>query len=167
MTQKTFKILLPAVAGLLFVLMLLQLRQTLADRLYPTEDAVFPIDPLFDIIFLLPLYSVVFAVSLLIQLFITSPVWHKYRKSRKVPGFKLWELTGLACLLFGSITGLLKWYSPTGFMALTIQIFTWTGLAISYWVINFLILNCLDKKQFADQSWIGMSPGSIRRNSLN
>jgi|SRR5688572_16208226 len=152
MTQKTFKILLPTVAGLLFILILLQLRQTLVNRLYPIEDAAFPIDPLFDIIFMLPLYSVVFVVSILIQLFIASPLWNKYRKSKKVLGFKLWELTGLTCLLFGSITGLLKWYSQAGFMALIIQIFTWTALAVSYWVINFMILNRLDKKQFANQS---------------
>ena len=143
--KKYFQLLLPTLAGLVVVILLLQLRQSVLTLLYPAQDAPFTIDPLFDAFSLLPLYLVILVAAILLQLCILPWVWKMHRERGKVIGFRLWEITGLACFVFGLAIGIFNWNSQAGFLTLAIQVIIWLGLASSYWTVNFIILNLIDK----------------------
>jgi hypothetical protein len=144
MARKTLKILLPTIAGFLLVLICLQLRQTIIDKFYE-YDAVLSFQPLFDLeLYAFP-YLPICIIGFLFQFFVTLRVWNIYSKTTSFLHFKLWQLLGLSCLMFGIIVGLFAWNKRNGATDLILQILLRTGLAIVYWVGNLFTLFFIDK----------------------
>ena len=151
MTRKILKILLPTIAGLLLVLICLQLRQTFIERFYE-NDAVISFQPLFDIELYSIIYLPILLVALAFQFFVTLRVWDNYTKHNSYLHLKLWQLAGLSCLLFGVIIGLLTWHYKTRLTDLILKSSLWTGLAITYWLGNLFTMHFIDRNSYKDTS---------------
>lgn len=138
------KITLPTATGLLLGIICLQLHQTFIDRFYD-YDTVFSFEPLFDGYLYLVLYLPIWIIGILFQYFVMFRVWVDYNKKIKYFHLNLWQLTGLACLLFGIIMGLFDWNSQTGLPDLIYESLIWAGLAISYWIGNLFTMHLIDR----------------------
>ncbi|MEI6348167.1 MAG: hypothetical protein WCP69_09500 [Bacteroidota bacterium] len=137
MKTKMIKTILPTLFGVLTVLGLLVIFNLIKNE----GDAFFLPDNGF-LNWFVPSLTI---LALLIQFTMIIPLWNKFSKHRNVWGLTLIQLTGIQCILFGLLFGLVFGETRLGLIELFMISLTGTIAFVVYWSVNFLTLYKLDK----------------------
>ena len=146
-SSKILATLLPTSIGLLILICILQLRQSIINYDLPFDDTM-TFDPLFDFRYFIWLYLVIFIFAITFQYFVSAKIWSKYKNGEKFFGLNLRVLVSLSSLLFGIISGIVFSYNRPDIQNLLVNATTWTGLALVYWSTNLLVLNFIDNRKY-------------------
>ena len=137
MKTKIIKTILPTIFGLLTVLFLLLIYNFIVfkgDVFNKPEDGLFT--------FFVPFVTI---IAILIQFFLTLPIWKKFKSNKKVIKLTLIQFTGLLCIVSGLVFGLVFWDPSFGIIDLIWGLLTGIIAFTVFWTINLLTLKKLDK----------------------
>lgn len=135
MKAKIITTLVPTLLGIAAVLALLVLFNVVVHR----GDAFqAPDNGFFS--FIVPVTT---AAAIIIQFFLTLPVWQQFKTHGKVLGLSLVPFTVLLCLLSGLLFGLVFWERSYGPMELLWQFLTGFIAFSVYWAVNLFVLKRL------------------------
>lgn len=137
MKAKMIKTILASILGILAVLVILA-----AFNLIAHNGDAFDTPNLDFFSYFVPITII---IALIIQFFITLPLWEKFKLQKKVWGLSCFQFSTVLCVLFGVVFGLLFWETSLGFVELAIVSITGLIAFAVYWSVNLWTLKRLDK----------------------
>jgi len=137
MASKITKTILPPILGISLVLGLLIIFNLIVnngDGFSKPDNGFFK--------YFVPLVTI---IAVVIQAYISLPIWNRFKTQKKLLGLSLFGFTGLICVFSGLIFGFIFWEKSLGINELIAISLTGIIAFTSYWSINLLTLKQLDK----------------------
>ncbi|MDD2412519.1 MAG: hypothetical protein RBS19_09950 [Bacteroidales bacterium] len=131
------KTILPSLLGILAVLVILG-----AFNLIAHNGDAFDTSNLDFFSYFVPITII---IALIIQFFITLPLWEKLKLQKKVCGLSCFQFSTVLCVLFGIVFGLVFWETSLGFVELAKVSSTGFIAFAVYWFVNLWTIKKLDK----------------------
>jgi hypothetical protein len=139
MRTKIFLILIPAIIGLIIVLALLVLYNSIIGNVLIIRPA--------DIKFFTLFLPITLICAFIVQHYLVIKVWQLFKSDRKFIGMTLFQFVCLLSISFGLISGFVFWEKDAGVFELLLNIVIGSVVFEIYWISNLVILNQLDKNR--------------------
>jgi hypothetical protein len=137
MKTKISMTVLPTMIGLVIVLGLLTIFNILIGNGLVIQSS--------DIKFFVYFLPIAIICALIIQYFLTIPLWHIFKIKGKYLGMSLFLFFSLITIVSGLIFGFFFWDTNSGLHELLMIIITGVIAFAIYWASNLIILKRLDK----------------------
>jgi len=138
MKTKIIKTILPTIIGILVVLGLLVIINLIV---YKGDGFSSPDNGFFK--YFVPIATI---IAMIIQFFLTLPIWDKFKSRKKIWKLTLIQFTGLLCLIAGFAFGFVFHDPSFGIIDLIMVSLTGIIAFTVYWTSNLITLRQLDKK---------------------
>ena len=134
---KLLKTFIPTILGILTIWGIFKIEDFIHIKQFGPHENVH-IDS--DILFIFPLVI----IALIIQFFLTLPIWAIFKNNRKIINLTLIQFFTLVRIIGGLFWGFIFWTRQFGIRDFIVSISIGTILIGIYWAVNLLTLNQLD-----------------------